>query len=676
MTSLFRFLFILLFSTYCLAQKAPVGSNLDSIFRLRNLSKSQSLDMLSRIEYAQQAVILSKSKEADSTILNSNKSLSKLYLIKDDFKPLKSINIENLELAKKIKDSFAIADAYYILGYIDNLEAELDSAYEYFYKAYKVYCDLKNYEKEAELLYNMASIQLSERDFIGAEINAIKAKLVVEKLPKTDNNLDTLWSIHNLIATISAQLQLYDKALEYNDLAVSYANTISNQNRYYDLLYSNTNIASVYRRKGLYPEAKEKYLEILEDEGLKAYDLALYAVINANLAYTTYLIDPMDASINSLFIESLHNSKKANDDLTTMSIGAYFAEYLNAVGKQDSAKYYNDLSYKMAKKINVNEYILQTLITKASINKDSARSFLMEHIKLSDSLVLAERSIRNKFARIELETAEIVEENQEMSRQRLYLIITSIGLLMVLLFLYILKTQREKNKELQLERQQQEANQEIYGLMLSQQDNIDEARKLEKNRISKDIHDGILGKLFGVRLSLDSLNLSVNTEAIDKRSHYINELKNIEDDIRKVSHDLNTDFIKKAGFLDIVKTLVETQMEAYKIAFSFIGDDSINWDALDNTVKIHLYRILQETMQNAYKHAQATKVVISYKKEDTNLVFNITDDGEGFDMYKSKKGIGLKNIEDRVQEIKGKLLITSQKQKGTDITIIVPIFTS
>ncbi|WP_281846202.1 tetratricopeptide repeat-containing sensor histidine kinase [Olleya namhaensis] len=632
--------------------------------------------MRSRIEYAQQAVMLSKSKEADSTILNSNKSLSKLYLIKDDFKPLKSINIENLELAKKIKDSFAIADAYYILGYIDNLEAELDSAYEYFYKAYKVYRDLKNYEKEAELLYNMASIQLSERDFIGAEINAIKAKLVVEKLPKTDNNLDTLWSIHNLIATISAQLQLYDKALEYNDLAVSYANTISNQNRYYDLLYSNTNIASVYRRKGLYPEAKEKYLEILEDEGLKAYDLALYAVINANLAYTTYLIDPMDASINSLFIEALHNSKKANDDLTTMSIGAYFAEYLNAVGKQDSAKYYNDLSYKMAKKINVNEYILQTLITKASINKDSARSFLMEHIKLSDSLVLAERSIRNKFARIELETAEIVEENQEMSRQRLYLIITSIGLLMVLLFLYILKTQREKNKELQLERQQQEANQEIYGLMLSQQDNIDEARKLEKNRISKDIHDGILGKLFGVRLSLDSLNLSVNTEAIDKRSHYINELKNIEDDIRKVSHDLNTDFIKKAGFLDIVKTLVETQMEAYKIAFSFIGDDSINWDALDNTVKIHLYRILQETMQNAYKHAQATKVVISYKKEDTNLVFNITDDGEGFDMYKSKKGIGLKNIEDRVQEIKGKLLITSQKQKGTDITIIVPIFTS
>ena len=151
MTSLFRFLFILLFSTYCLAQKAPAGSNLDSILRLRNLSKSQSLDMLSRIEYAQQAVILSKNKEADSTILNSNKSLSKLYLIKDDFKPLKSINIENLELAQKINDSLAIADAYYILGYIDNLEANLDSAYKYYYKSYKFYGDIKNYDKISEI---------------------------------------------------------------------------------------------------------------------------------------------------------------------------------------------------------------------------------------------------------------------------------------------------------------------------------------------------------------------------------------------------------------------------------------------------------------------------------------------------------------------------------------------
>ena len=254
----------------------------------------------------------------------------------------------------------------------------------------------------------------------------------------------------------------------------------------------------------------------------------------------------------------------------------------------------------------------------------------------------------------------------------MWLLIVSGGLLFTLFFLYIIKTQREKNKELQLERQQQEANEEIYKLMLSQQDKIDEARSLEKNRISKDIHDGILGKLFGVRLSLDGLNLSVNKEAIDKRSYYISELKNIEEDIRKVSHELNTDFIKQSGFLDIVKTLVDAQMNAYKIEYTFYGDDSIDWDALNNKVKIHLYRILQETMQNAYKHAEATKVDISFKMEANALVFCISDNGKGFDTHKAKKGIGLKNIEDRIQEINGELKIKSHENTGTKIIIIVP----
>ena len=56
--------------------------------------------------------------------------------------------------------------------------------------------------------------------------------------------------------------------------------------------------------------------------------------------------------------------------------------------------------------------------------------------------------------------------------------------------MYIIKSQREKNKELQLKKQQQEANEEIYKLMLSQQEKIDEARSVEKNRISQEMHDG------------------------------------------------------------------------------------------------------------------------------------------------------------------------------------------
>ena len=74
--------------------------------------------------------------------------------------------------------------------------------------------------------------------------------------------------------------------------------------------------------------------------------------------------------------------------------------------------------------------------------------------------------------------------------------------------IYIILAQRAKNKELKFAKQQQETNEEIYNLMLSQQDKVDEARALEKKRISEELHDGILGRLFGTRLSLDSLNMA------------------------------------------------------------------------------------------------------------------------------------------------------------------------
>ena len=126
-----------------------------------------------------------------------------------------------------------------------------------------------------------------------------------------------------------------------------------------------------------------------------------------------------------------------------------------------------------------------------------------------------------------------------------------------------------KTEELRFIQQQQEANEEIYNLMLAQQDKMEEGRTQEKKRISEELHDGILGKLFGTRLSLDSLNMVATPEAAKTRSVYISELKAIESEIRKISHDLNTDFISDSGFMDILGTLIEKQTKAYDLDYSF-----------------------------------------------------------------------------------------------------------
>ena len=146
----------------------------------------------------------------------------------------------------------------------------------------------------------------------------------------------------------------------------------------------------------------------------------------------------------------------------------------------------------------------------------------------------------------------------------------------------------------------------------------------------------------------------------------------IEQDIRKVSHDLNTDFIAHSGFLDIIETLVETQTLAYNLKSTIKADQDINWDTISNKTKIHFYRIVQESLQNIYKHANATRVDILFKQQNNLISLAIKDDGSGFDENKTKKGIGLKNMKSRVKEIKGVLNIQTKASHGTTIEIRVP----
>ena len=208
--------------------------------------------------------------------------------------------------------------------------------------------------------------------------------------------------------------------------------------------------------------------------------------------------------------------------------------------------------------------------------------------------------------------------------------------------------------------------------MLSQQDKVDEARTQEKKRISEELHDGVLGRLFGTRLSLDSINFKDGKEAMMTRANYIGQLKTIEEDIRKISHELNTDFVSGSGFMDIVSELIENQTQAYGLEYDFNYTDDISWDSVSNKTKINIYRIIQESMQNIYKHANAKAIKISISLEKTVICLEIIDDGEGFDTSKSKKGIGLKNMTSRVEDINGNITFTSQSGNGTTVNVKIP----
>jgi signal transduction histidine kinase len=570
----------------------------------------------------------------------------------------------------KIVDSTKLAVAYYSLGEEYRYNFQTDSAYYYYYKAEKITKKLNKKLLLAKTLYGISAIQSDEKDYTGAEVTSFEAIALLENF-KNLVEADRYKSyVYNNLGIGFSQLQEFDESLKYYNKSLELRRSLKNQNGVDNSL---NNIGCLYRDFEKYDVALSYFNQILDNKNLINERPSFYALVLDNYAHTLYQLGN-DEELPELYLRALKVSDNVSlNGYNSIIINQHLAEYYHDNNKKDSALYH---AYK-AKDISeqyYNDDLLKSLKLLAEIEEgDTSAKFLKDYIKLSDSLIKAERATRDKYARIRFETNQIEKENVQIARERMWLLVISIILVIASLLLYVVINQRNKNKELKFIQQQQEANEEIYNLMLSQNEGIEEARSIEKKRISEELHDGVLGRLFGARLSLDSLNMNNSDEAIETRSQYIAELKTIEEDIRKVSHELNTDFVSGSGFLDIIKTLVETQTKVYGLDYKLDSQEIINWEGISNKTKIHIYRIIQESLHNIYKHADATVVNISLKLQSNKICLTLSDNGSGFDVNKAKSGIGLKNMNSRINEINGTINITSKKDVGTTVTIEAPI---
>jgi signal transduction histidine kinase len=292
-----------------------------------------------------------------------------------------------------------------------------------------------------------------------------------------------------------------------------------------------------------------------------------------------------------------------------------------------------------------------------------------------------ERATRNKFARIEFETDEILKqkntietEKNEISYQRWLILAFSLFVIGVIGLSYFTRLQIAKNKELQFEQDKQKANEEIYRLMLDQQTKINEGRQVEKKRISQELHDGVMSRLTSTRLNLFILSKKTDQDTINKCLEHIANIQNIEKEIRAISHDLAQDiFATKDSFKTMLESFFEQQNEITNTHFELEINQAINWDSIESNIKMNLYRIVQESVQNVNKYAKAKKVIAVVNLYNNAIHVDITDDGIGFDTSKTKEGIGLKNMNSRMAAIGGTIEIESAKGKGTHINLVIPV---
>jgi signal transduction histidine kinase len=669
---MFRFFFLSVI--FCFnSGHSQESSKLRAIDSLIALSIDGDTSNEQSLNYALKSQNIAQSLDIDSITLKVGRNLSLMYLYNDQIKKYIPQNYSNLRLAYELQDSSAVSVASFNLGSYYRFNQQNDSAFYFFSNSIKHLPQNEVSYYKAQSYFMVADVEHVAKVYEGAEEDAVRALNVLDQLPENEENLDMYWGIYNLLAIISKDLGNYKMAIDYYEQSIAYAKQM--QNGYINEIYSINNKANAYRKLGQLEIALNLYVDLISQR--KRYediDPSFYGTLINNIALAkiesgNYRFGDVEQQLK----EAIAIAYKEEDDngklRTTLDLSSLYLQEKEL----DSVKKYATLALEMADSFSSNEAKQKALFLLAAvIEGNDGKELLIEHIRLGDSLEKVEKSVRNRIARIKYGTDQLEAENEQISKENLYLVILSIGLLLTAILVYLFISQRAKNRKLKLIQFQQKANEDIYNLMLGQQDKVDEARAKEKIRVSKELHDGVLGRLFGTRLSLDSMNFKDGKEAMMMRANYIAQLKTIEQDIRKISHELNTDFVAGSSFMAILTELIETQSQAYVLKHEFDYTNYISWDLVSNKAKINIYRIIQESMQNIYKHANAKLIKISISLEKNVICLIIIDNGEGFDTSKSKRGIGLKNMISRVEDIDGKITFTSQSGDGTIVSVKIP----
>ncbi len=581
----------------------------------------------------------------------------------------KTANSTAERIAQRLGDTSRMADAHWNYGAYFLQEQVYDSAYYHYKQASELYEQKQNWYYTGKMLYNMAFIRSRLRDYTGSEILIIRAISHFKKV----NRDKQLYESYNLLGIIYKELEEYDRAHFYNDEAFDYLEKLPDNFSMHAGYLNNAGV--IHQKQGKYEFAIEKFNEALQKFDLERKNKNLYARLIDNRAFSQLHLK-MDETVLTDLTRSYQYRDSLQNESGMVISNLHFSEYYAKINDTNQAIRYAQRASVLAKEIGNNRDYLMSLKLLASLDQQQANDYLQTYTTLSDSLIQAERQWRNKFARIDFETDEYIQETKRLEQQNTWILWLSAGLLLILSLAYFLTRQYARNKQLLFESEQQKANEQIYLLALRQQSKMEEGRIQERRRISEDLHDGILGKLFGTRLNLGFLNLKGDQETKQLHKKYLEELQTIEKEIRAISHELKYEMTDSGmGFHTLVNNLLESRGTLGNFEYTLSRSDNLNWEEIDEKIKVNLYRIIQEALQNIVKYSKATHVTIDFQKELNHLQLMICDNGIGFNSNRSSRGIGLKNMRSRTEKLLGTFEIKSEPNDGTKISVQIPLKT-
>jgi signal transduction histidine kinase/ABC-type uncharacterized transport system substrate-binding protein len=202
------------------------------------------------------------------------------------------------------------------------------------------------------------------------------------------------------------------------------------------------------------------------------------------------------------------------------------------------------------------------------------------------------------------------------------------------------------------------------------------AQEEERRRIARDLHDGVNQELAAVAIALSGLEGRLPGDAASDLRREITRLqaRTIEaaETIRSLSHTLHPGVLEHTGLVGALRGYCRQFEREHGLSVALKTDGEL--DSIPPDVALCLYRVVQEGLGNAARHAGARDAWVTIRREGDDVALAIGDDGQGFDLAEAReRGLGLISLDERVRLVQGRLTIDTQRQAGTEIRVVVPL---
>ncbi len=361
----------------------------------------------------------------------------------------------------------------------------------------------------------------------------------------------------------------------------------------------------------------------------------------------------------------------------------------NLVKAKDQMQRFKDIALKENNKQHQFEAYNSLAKYEAELkNNEKAYLNLAEAIKISDVLVIEQTQENMRRLELQYQTTQKEKEililkntnnvsalSLERKKSQGYLMGIVISTLAFLLYMgylfYRKKLRKAKIKELRQEekvaimKQEQQSN--IFAAMI-------EGQEKERKRLAIDLHDGLGGRLSGISLNLSKLDKD------EPEQYPIRQLKKVMKDLddsltelRNIARNMMPETLVKFGLQAALNDYCSSMTRSEtKVNLQFYGSDK----DISMQQQVTLYRIIQELINNAIKHAKATEVLVQYMREGNTIYITVEDNGIGIDnkvLENKGLGMGLENLKTRVAYLKGVMDFQAEKDEGTTVNIHINI---